>query len=194
MQIHHSGFLFQGLQTVFLDRDGVIVEKMPEGMYLCSATDLRILPGVPRAIARLNQAGIRVLVATNQRGVALGLYTGSDVENIHQEVQRRLSFSNAHIDAFYFCPHERCSCNCRKPLPGMFAQAASDFSDITAENCVMIGDSLSDIQFGCSLGMATVWITGNGADSKGGGISPGRLATASCPSLSSAVDILLAEA
>jgi len=191
--IHHPRFRSQGLQTVFLDRDGVIVEKMPEGQYLCSATDLRILPGVPCAIARLNQARVRVLVATNQRGVALGLYTDSDIENIHHQIQCRLSLFSAHIDAFYFCPHERCSCNCRKPLPGMFLQAVSEFSDITAEGSVMIGDSLSDIQFGSRLGMSTVWITGDGADRRGGGMSAGPSPTVFCPSLSSAVDILLAD-
>jgi len=71
------------LKTVFLDRDGVINQKMPEGEYVRSAADFRLLPGVPAAIARLNRAGVRVIVVSNQRGVALGFYTTEAVDSIH---------------------------------------------------------------------------------------------------------------
>ena len=81
------------LTTVFLDRDGVLNEKMPEGSYVTSWADFQILPGVPEAIARLNRAGLRVIVVSNQRGIALGLYTAADVDAIHAGFQRILSIT-----------------------------------------------------------------------------------------------------
>jgi D-glycero-D-manno-heptose 1,7-bisphosphate phosphatase len=148
-------------RTVFLDRDGVVNEKMPEGEYVTAWADFRILPGVPEAIARLNRAGLRAIVVSNQRGIALGLYSDADVEAIHGRLQDVLRVSGAHVDAFYFCPHDKRACDCRKPLPGMFEQARRDFPEIAAETSLMIGDSLSDIEFGQRLGMRTVFIDGN---------------------------------
>jgi D-glycero-D-manno-heptose 1,7-bisphosphate phosphatase len=88
------------LSTVFLDRDGVLNEKMPEGRYVTSWNDFRVLPGVPQALARLNSSGLRVVVASNQRGIALGLYTAADVEAIHSAFQNLLNDLGAHVDAF----------------------------------------------------------------------------------------------
>ena len=96
-----SKFLPRDLSTVFLDRDGVLNEKMPEGTYVTSWDDFHILPGVPEAIARLNRAGLRVIVVSNQRGIALGLYSAADVEAIHLAFQRLLNSQGAHIDAFF---------------------------------------------------------------------------------------------
>ncbi len=79
------------LSTVFLDRDGVLNEKMPEGRYVESWNDFHVLPGVPEAIARLNRAGLRVVVVSNQRGIAIGLYTAADLEAIHSGFQGLLS-------------------------------------------------------------------------------------------------------
>ena len=151
----------QNLHTVFLDRDGVINRKMPEGQYVTAWQHFHLLPGVPEAIARLNQAGLRVLVVTNQRGIALGLYSPSDVDHIHLELNERLAQSGAHIDGFYFCPHDKRECNCRKPLPGLFDQAQADFPEITPATSLIIGDSLSDIEFGRALGMKTIFIQGD---------------------------------
>ena len=104
------------LKTVFLDRDGIINRKLPEGEYASSWERFTLLPGVFEAIARLNRAGLRVVVVTNQRGIALGKYTVSDVESIHRKLQLTLAPSGAHIDGFYFCPHDKAECNCRKPI------------------------------------------------------------------------------
>jgi D-glycero-D-manno-heptose 1,7-bisphosphate phosphatase len=79
------------LCTVFLDRDGVVNRKMPEGQYVRSWNDFHLLPGVPGAIARLNGAGLRVIVISNQRGIALGLYTAADVQAIHSTLQDLLA-------------------------------------------------------------------------------------------------------
>ena len=146
------------MRTVFLDRDGVLNEKAPEGEYVWRWQDFRVLEGVPEAIAWLNRAGMRVVVATNQRGVALGRYTLDDVKALHAEFQKLLAAHGARIDAFYVCPHDKDDCNCRKPLPGMFAQAKADFPEILAETSVMIGDSAVDVEFGRRLGMKTMLI------------------------------------
>lgn len=146
------------LRTVFLDRDGVLNEKMPEGQYVRSWDEFHLLPGVPEAIARLNRGGFRIVVVSNQRGIALKLYTAADVTAIHSRLQDLLASRGAHIDAFYICPHDKGQCNCRKPLPGMFEQAVREFPDISAETSVMIGDSCSDIEFGARLGMQTILI------------------------------------
>jgi len=148
------------LRTVFLDRDGVLNEKMPEGQYVRSWGEFHLLPGVPDAIAQLNRAGLRVIVVSNQRGIALKLYTAGDVEDIHRRLQELLQRHGAHIDAYYICPHEKGECNCRKPLPGLFEQAAREFADISAATSVMIGDSRADMEFGARLGMWTILIEG----------------------------------
>jgi len=179
------------LRTVFLDRDGVVNEKMPEGSYVQSLDQLHVLAGVPEAIGRLNRAGLRVLVVSNQRGVARGLYTVADVDAIHAELQRHLAASGAHVDRFYFCPHNRNECNCRKPLPGMFEQAVVDFPEIAAATSVMIGDSLSDIEFGKRLGMLTVFIDGDPERQQPGAEAAGELADWRCGSLAEAVEYFI---
>jgi D-glycero-D-manno-heptose 1,7-bisphosphate phosphatase len=147
-----------GLRTVFLDRDGILNEKMPEGRYVTNLDEFRVLPGVPSALRRLNEAGLRLIVVSNQRGIARGLYTAADVESIHSTFQRQLASAGARIDAFFICPHDTGQCNCRKPLPGLFEQAVAQFVQITAATSVMIGDSLADVEFGRRLGMATIFI------------------------------------
>jgi D-glycero-D-manno-heptose 1,7-bisphosphate phosphatase len=178
-------------RTVLLDRDGVINEKMAEGEYVCCVADFRLLPGVSRAIARLNQAGVLVLVVSNQRGVALGLYSSETVNAIHHKLQQVLGADGAHVDAFFFCPHDKNSCECRKPLPGLYRQAAARFPDIRPETSVMIGDSPSDIEFGKSLRMRTIWIEGPAETRKNGWESAARMADMQFASLPEAVDALL---
>jgi D-glycero-D-manno-heptose 1,7-bisphosphate phosphatase len=179
------------LCTVFLDRDGVINQKMPEGGYVTSWANFQLLPGVPEAIAQLNQAGLRVVVVSNQRGIALGLYSAQDVETIHANLQSELKKLGAHVDAFYFCPHDKEDCNCRKPLPGMFESAKQDFAGIRAAQSVMIGDSLSDIEFGLRLGMRTIFVDCGPNQRKEGSQKAIELANQRCSSLSDAVDLLL---
>lgn len=158
---------------------------------MTSAADLKLLPGVSRAIARLNLAGMRVVVISNQRGVALGMMSEEGVDAIHAQISKRLKAYRAHIDGFYFCPHEKESCSCRKPLPGLFLQAASDFPEIHPETSVMIGDSLSDIEFGRNLGMPTIWIRGNSEHRKKGWELAADQANLTCDSLAEAVDAIL---
>ena len=179
------------LRTIFLDRDGVLNEKMPEGSYVRAWSDFRVLPSVPEALARLNRVGIRVIVVSNQRGIALGLYSAAEVEAIHANLQDVLKADGAHVDAFYICPHDKQQCNCRKPLPGMFAQAQRDFPDINASTSAMIGDSLSDIEFGKRLGMRTVFIEGDAERQKPGWEKAAAMADGRFASLPDAVEALL---
>ena len=178
---------------MFLDRDGVVNEKMPEGRYVTQWSDFKILPGVVEAIGLLNQAGLRVLVISNQRGIALGLYTAESVQAIHAEFQKTLAASGAHVDGFYFCPHDKGQCNCRKPLPGLFEQAVADFPGIAAATSVMIGDSKSDVEFGCRLGMTTVFIGSDPRRQKPGAEEARELADLRYSSLIAAVKDLLAQ-
>lgn len=179
------------LRNLFLDRDGVINQKMPEGSYVRNWPEFRILPGVPEAIGQLNRAGLRVIVVSNQRGVALGLYSAADVEQIHAEFQKLLAEQSAHVDAFYYCPHDRNQCDCRKPLPGMFRAAQQDFPDISPDTSLMIGDSLSDVEFGLRLGMRTVFIEGDPERRKSGAEKAAGLADRRFGSLGEAVDAIL---
>ena len=178
-------------KTVFLDRDGVINTKMAEGQYVRAIEDFQLLPGVAESIARLNAAGLRVIVVSNQRGIALGLYTAEAVDRIHDHLQSELNRINARIDAFFYCPHDKNSCDCRKPLPGLYEQAKKRFPEITPETSVMVGDSLSDIQFGRTVGMRTVWIAGPEKSRKPGWESAATLADMCFPSLFDAVQALL---
>ena len=179
------------LRTVFLDRDGVLNEKMPEGRYVARWEDFHVLPGVPEALRRLNEAGLRVIVVSNQRGIAQGLYTAADVDAIHAAFQSLLELDGAHIDAFFICPHEMDQCNCRKPLPGLFEQAVAHFPAITAATSVMIGDSLVDMEFGRRLGMTTIFVEGDEERRKPGSDEAAKLADLRFASLPEAVDALL---
>lgn len=178
------------LRTVFLDRDGILNEKMSEGRYVTRVEEFRILTGVPDAIRRLNEAGLRVVVVTNQRGIARGLYTLADVEAIHSELQQTLARERAHIDGFFICPHDEGECNCRKPLPGLFEQAVAKYPEIAATASVMIGDSPTDVEFGRRLGMKTIFI--DALNCAPGEEEAATLANLCFGSLSEAVDALLA--
>jgi D-glycero-D-manno-heptose 1,7-bisphosphate phosphatase len=182
---------WSNIDTVFLDRDGVLNEKAPEGEYVWRWQDFHLLDGVVEAIASLNRAGLRTIVVTNQRGIALGLYTAADAEAVHAKFQQRLAAGGAHVDAFYLCPHDRGTCTCRKPLPGLFEQAAADCKDISAAKSVMIGDSLVDMEFGRRLGMKTILIVGPAENCAPGAEKALALADRCCDSLREAVETIL---
>ena len=146
------------IEYVFLDRDGVINRKPSEGAYVTRWEEFDLLPGVAGAIASLNRSGRKVIVVTNQRGIALGLMTESDLGAIHDRLQRELAREGAAIDAIYYCPHGKDECHCRKPQTGMLEAAFRDFPGAAAENSILIGDSLSDMECGRRAGMATIFI------------------------------------
>lgn len=184
---------FTGIRCVFLDRDGVINRKPPEGRYVSIWEQFEILPAVEEAIARLNATGKRVVLISNQRGVALGLYTAEDVELLHRQLADHLASYQARIDGFYFCPHDRGTCECRKPATGLFDRAVRDFPGITAGTSVVIGDSLSDVQAAKNFGSRSILITGDPDTRKAGFELAQQLADAVAGSLSQAVDLLTAD-
>lgn len=179
---------FKHIQYVFLDRDGVINRKAPEGEYFARWSDMKLLPGAESAIAALNRSGRRVIVVSNQRGIALGHYTGADVEAIHAELQQHLAGHGAHIDAFYYCPHDKDECDCRKPKTGMFEQAFRDFPGSSRANSVLIGDSISDIEAARNLGIPAIFIEGDPSTQKNGAERAAVLADVVCASLLDAVE------
>lgn len=181
----------QQIRYVFLDRDGVINRKPPEGKYVADWDEFEILPGVEDAIANLNRLGRHVIVLTNQRGVGLGLYTPADVESLHVALQQHLAKHGARIDGFYYCPHDKDQCDCRKPKPGLFLQAFHDFPDASPSNGVVIGDSLSDIEGARNIGMRAIFITGDPRTRKPGAEKAIALADAVAGSLAEAVALLL---
>ncbi|HVT99482.1 MAG TPA: HAD-IIIA family hydrolase, partial [Acidobacteriaceae bacterium] len=152
---------FRDVRYIFLDRDGVINRKAPEGKYIAHWNELNMLPGVEAAIAALNRSERHVIVVSNQRGIALGYYTGGDVEALHTRLQEHLALHGAHIDAFYYCPHDEGECDCRKPGTGMFLQAFRDFPGASATNSLVIGDSISDIEAARELKMPSIFICGD---------------------------------
>jgi D-glycero-D-manno-heptose 1,7-bisphosphate phosphatase len=142
-------------KAVFLDRDGVINKKPPEGDYVTCWEDFKFLPRVVEAIAQLNRAGFYVIVITNQRCIAKGLVTVAELETIHQRMLESLAERGARIDAIYYCPHEmKPICRCRKPALGMFVDAACDYG-IELPASWMIGDSDIDIEAGKNAGCKT---------------------------------------
>jgi D-glycero-D-manno-heptose 1,7-bisphosphate phosphatase len=182
---------FSNIRCVFLDRDGVINRKPPEGAYVGRWNDFHILPGVESAIAALNRGGLRVIVISNQRGIALGHYSGADVDALHARLQQHLAAHHACIDAFYYCPHDRDGCDCRKPKTALFEQAFRDFPDASRANSLVIGDSLSDIEAACNLGVPSIFIEGHPATQKPGAGTAAQRANLVAGSLAEAVAAVL---
>jgi D-glycero-D-manno-heptose 1,7-bisphosphate phosphatase len=179
---------FDNIRYVFLDREGILNLKPPEGHYVESWEQFRLLPDVEQAVARLNRARLTVIVVTNQRGVALGRMTHADVDEIHEHLRQHLAHYGAHLDAIYVCPHDIGQCRCRKPDTGLFEQAFVDFPGANPKNSVMIGDSLSDIEAGIRVGMTTIFVLGDPATQKAGAERATALATVTAVSLPDAVD------
>ena len=153
--------------AVFLDRDGTINEDTG---YVGHPDRVRMLPGAARAIRRLNAAGQRVVVVTNQSGVARGLFSTSDVEAVHCRIRELLEEEGAYVDAFYYCPHHPTEgsgpyarpCTCRKPAPGMLLRAAEEMG-LDLGRCVLAGDQGGDLSCAQAAGCVGILVrTGKG--------------------------------
>lgn len=142
-------------KAVFLDRDGVINERAPVHQYIAKWNEFKILPGALEAIKRLNNAGFYVFVITNQRGIARGIITQEQVDELHKKLQEELEQINGRIDAFYVCPHNEGECICRKPGIGLLQQAEREFQFSKTESWT-IGDSNSDIEAGLKFGTKAI--------------------------------------
>ena len=142
-------------QTVFLDRDGTINVKAPPGQYVTSAAALVLIPRSAAAIARLNAAGVQVVLVTNQRWLSGPAADPAGYARVHARLEELLAAEGAHLDAAYYCPHDRGCCGCRKPGTGMLTRAAREHR-FSLGAAVMIGDSETDVAAGRAAGTATV--------------------------------------
>ena len=148
-------------KAVFLDRDGVINRKAPEGQYVTRWEEMEFLPGVHEAVRLLNQAGFFVVVVSNQRCVAKGLITTAELESMHTRMMREFVAAGATLNAIYYCPHDYDPpCACRKPQPGMLLDAAREH-EIDLTGSWMIGDSGHDVEAGRAARCRTVRLIEN---------------------------------
>lgn len=152
-------------KAIFLDRDGVINKCAAPHCYIVDWDDFEFLPGAVEGIKALNDAGYLILLISNQRGIARGLYTVEDVGNLHEKMCGYLAGWGAHIDGIYICPHNYGECHCRKPDIGLFLQAEKDWM-IDKSRSYCIGDFESDIRAGINYGVKTILI-GDEADDYG---------------------------
>jgi D-glycero-D-manno-heptose 1,7-bisphosphate phosphatase len=176
------------MKLIILDRDGVINHDSDE--FIKSPAEWIPIPGSLEAIARLNQAGYRVVVATNQSGVARGLFDVSALNAIHQKLHTAAHQVGADVDAIFYCPHAADdNCDCRKPKPGMLHTIATRFNT-SLKGVPNVGDSLRDLQAGYGVGCVPYLVmTGKGGRTlEKGGLPPGTLIF---PDLASVVDSLL---
>jgi D-glycero-D-manno-heptose 1,7-bisphosphate phosphatase len=141
------------MKLVILDRDGTINEDRDD--FVKSPAEWVAVPGALEAIARLNHAGWHAVVATNQSGLARGLFDMASLNAIHARMNRELTAVGGRIDAVFFCPHgPDDGCRCRKPLPGLIEKIAERYG-LDAGEMHVVGDSLRDLQAGAAAGCQT---------------------------------------
>jgi D-glycero-D-manno-heptose 1,7-bisphosphate phosphatase len=154
-------------KAAFLDRDGVLNRKMPEGQYVTGWEEMRFLPGSAEAIILLREAGFRVIVVSNQRCVAKGLLSVAELESLHRRMCEWYAAAGAPLDGVYYCPHDlEPPCACRKPAPGLLLEAARA-QQIDLKASWMIGDSASDMEAGRRAGCRTALLQ-DSVDSEAG--------------------------
>jgi D-glycero-D-manno-heptose 1,7-bisphosphate phosphatase len=162
-------------KLIILDRDGVI--NFDSDHFIKSPAEWKPIPGSLEAIARLTQAGYRVAVATNQSGIARGLFDMDTLNAIHEKMHRAVNAVGGRIDAIFYCPHAaESNCACRKPKSGMFERIAGCFNvDLAGTHAV--GDSLRDLQAAVAVGARPVLVlSGYGEETqKEGGLPEGTL-------------------
>jgi D-glycero-D-manno-heptose 1,7-bisphosphate phosphatase len=165
------------LKLIVLDRDGVI--NADSDQFVKSPDEWIPIPGSLEAIAKLNQAGWRVVVASNQSGIGRGLFDLTTLNAMHTKMVGMLAKHGGKIDSIFFCPHtSEHHCQCRKPKPGMFLQIAQRYN-IDLRQVPVVGDSLRDLEAGAAVGcLPHLVLTGKGkktlAEAKdNGGLPPG---------------------
>jgi|GEM_PF-256395 len=180
--------------AAFLDRDGVLSDQTA---FVNRPEDFNLLPGAAAAVARLNRAGIPVVVITNQGGIALGYLTEDTLASIHERMAELLAAEGAHADGVYFCPHLLNAtvtrylreCSCRKPGTGMLEKARDDLG-LDLRKSILVGDATTDILAGIRAGCRTILVrTGYAGKDGKAAAEPDRVAA----DLSEAVSIILDE-
>jgi D-glycero-D-manno-heptose 1,7-bisphosphate phosphatase len=179
----------RAVKLIVLDRDGVINHDSDQ--FIKSPDEWRPIPGSLEAIARLNHAGYRVIVATNQSGVGRGLFDMGTLNAIHEKMHRALAQVGGRIDAVFFCPHTAdAACECRKPKPGLLREAGHRFN-VDMSGVPVVGDGLRDLQAAEAVGAQPMLVlTGKGERTLREGAFPKN--TVIFPDLPFAVSALLA--
>lgn len=154
-------------QTLFLDRDGTVSEEVG---YVNHIGRFHVYPWTAEAVRRLNEAGWKVILVTNQSGIARGYFPTSLVEEIHRDLQQTLSREGARLDGIYFCPHHpegivaeyKKQCGCRKPRPGMLKRAAKEHR-LDLSDCWVVGDRYLETRLAHQVGAQSALVmTGYG--------------------------------
>lgn len=158
-RVKHTEEFLSTKKVVFLDRDGVINKKPPKAEYIKTWREFEFLPGAIEAIQLLCKKGYKIFIVSNQAGIARGIMTPKDLQNIHKNMQKELKAHGAKIDGIYHCPHDwNADCECRKPKPGMLIQASRDhFIDL--RKAIFIGDDERDKQAGEHVECSTILVT-----------------------------------
>jgi D-glycero-D-manno-heptose 1,7-bisphosphate phosphatase len=178
-------------RAVFLDRDGTINY---DTNYLAAPEEVELVPGAGAAVARLNRAGLWVVVVTNQSGLARGYFGEEDLASVHRELDRQLAAHGGRVDAYYHCPHQpqgvvenlAVECDCRKPAPGLVLRAAAELG-LELAGSYLVGDRPGDIGCGLAAGLTCIRVA-TGPD-RGEWEAP---AHHSAPDLAGAVEWILA--
>jgi D-glycero-D-manno-heptose 1,7-bisphosphate phosphatase len=174
-------------RAVFLDRDGTICEEVG---YLDSVERLCLIPGAAQGIKLLNERNFKVVVVTNQSGIARGYFSEARLQELHEELSRLLGKEGASLDAVYYCPHHPTEgkppylqvCGCRKPAPGLILKAAEELK-IDLKNSFVVGDKMADIACGRESGVKGVLVLtgyGNGELASAADLRPSYVAPDLC--------------
>ncbi len=166
-------------RAVFLDRDGTVNVEVG---YLSDLNQLKLIPGAGEAIRRLNAAGLKVVLVTNQSGVARGYFTESFVRETHTLLEQMLQKEGARFDGVYYCPHHpragnshyTTACDCRKPGTGLIDRAARDLA-IDVKMSFVVGDKWSDVELGQRAGARSILVRSGFAPDDPGNARPGHL-------------------
>jgi len=141
-------------KAIFLDRDGVLNKNRDD--YVKNISELEIFPNISESIKKLQSAGFKIIVITNQSAINRGLMNQKNLDEIHKKIQSHLNQNDTKIDGFYYCPHTPTeNCSCRKPKTGLIQKAIDDFS-IDVDRSWFIGDNDSDVLAGNSIGCKTI--------------------------------------
>jgi D-glycero-D-manno-heptose 1,7-bisphosphate phosphatase len=147
------------MSAIFLDRDGVVIRKAPAGEYVADWCEVEFLQGSLKAIAAFCRVGYKVIIVTNQRGVATGKVEVSKLKEIHARMKDVIASFGGNVSGIYICPHDISEiCACRKPKAGMLLQAAAEHQ-LRLPECWMVGDAETDVAAGKSVGCKTALIT-----------------------------------
>ena len=143
-------------RAIFIDKDGTLIEDLP---YNANPARIRLMPQAAESLALLKSCGYLLFVASNQKGIGLGLLTESQLKDGFTRIQQLLEPGSVQIDGFYYCPHhpDQAGCDCRKPSPGLLLQAAREHG-LQLQHSWMIGDILDDIEAGHRAGCRSMLI------------------------------------